>query len=44
MGDIWGNLSFLLFIFFINNSLGLLLDLIKLKNYTPNFWLVLKSK
>ncbi|RDX35488.1 SAM-dependent methyltransferase [Arcobacter sp. HD9-500m-PIT-SAG03] len=37
-------LPFLLFIFFINNSLGLLLDLIKLKNYTPNFWLVLKSK
>ncbi|MFY9074517.1 methyltransferase type 11 [Malaciobacter mytili] len=35
-------LPFLFFIFSCNNLLGLLLDKIKLKNYCPNFWLILK--
>ncbi|WP_228712174.1 class I SAM-dependent methyltransferase [Halarcobacter ebronensis] len=37
-------LPFLLITFAINNLFGLLLDIIKLKNYSPNFWLILKNK
>jgi SAM-dependent methyltransferase len=37
-------LPLLLFIFTLNNCIGILLDFIKLKNYSPNYWLVLKSK
>jgi len=37
-------LPFLLLIFTVNNTVGVLLDFIKLKDFTPNFWLVLKSK
>ncbi len=36
-------LPFLLLIFSLNNILGLLLDKIELKEYSPNFWLILKS-
>lgn len=37
-------LPFLLLIFAINNLLGRFLDIFKLKNYSPNFWLILKLK
>ena len=37
-------LPFILLIFSFNNLFGLLLDKFKNKNYTPNFWLILKSK
>lgn len=37
-------LPFLLLIFTINNTLGILLDSFKNKNYTPNYWLVLRQK
>lgn len=37
-------LPLLLIIFSINNCFGMLLDKIKLKNFTPNFWMILKSK
>jgi len=37
-------LPFLLAIFSLNNIVGLVLDLIKLKDFTPNFWLVAKAK
>lgn len=37
-------LPIIIVIFIINNIIGLLLDQIKLKNFTPNFWLILKSK
>jgi len=36
-------LPFLVVIFAINNLFGLLLDNIKNKNFTPNFWLVVKK-
>ena len=36
-------LPFLLFLFAINNIVGLGLDFVKNKNFTPNFWLVLKK-
>lgn len=35
-------LPIILFIFSINNIIGFFLDKIKLKNYTPNFWLILR--
>jgi len=37
-------LPFLLCIFFVNNLSGLFLDLFKNKDFTPNFWLVIKNK
>jgi len=39
---IW--LPFLLMIFAINNSIGMFLDIFKNKNFTPNFWLIVRSK
>ncbi len=37
-------LPFLLLIFTINNIIGLFLDKFKNKNFTPNFWLIIKNK
>jgi len=37
-------LPFLLAIFSLNNLIGLIFDMIKLKDFTPNFYLVAKSK
>ncbi len=37
-------LPFLLLIFSINNIIGLLLDNFKNKNFTPNFWLIIKNR
>jgi len=37
-------LPFLIVLFAINNCIGMFFDLLKLKNYSPNFWLILESK
>ncbi len=37
-------LPLLLIIFSINNIFGVVLDKVKLPNYSPNFWLILRSK
>lgn len=37
-------LPILLTIFAINNLFGILLDLIKIKEFTPNFWVIAKKK
>ncbi len=37
-------LPFLLLIFSMSNVMGLFFDLFKNKNFTPNFWLVLRNK
>lgn len=37
-------LPLILSLFTINNIIGILLDFIKLKEFTPNFWLVIKNK
>jgi len=37
-------LPFLLLLFGANNFVGLVLDIIKNKNFTPNFWLIVRKK
>jgi len=37
-------LPFLLLFFSFNNLFGMILDIIKNKNYTPNFWIIVRKK